>query len=464
MTLVHVPFVPAASARTGGFSVEAGRLADANGNDFVMRGINHPFAWFEAEMGALADIKATGANTARVVVSSGDRFDRTTPDEITQIVDECRSLRLVCVLELHDTTGFPEVEDSIDLTAAADYWRGVAGQLRGSEAHVIINIGNEPFGNSGYQEWAAETSSAVRSLRDADLRHTLMVDAPNWGQDWSHTMRDNAAVVLASDPERNVVFDVHMYGAYESERTVRSYVEFFVQEQLPLVIGEFGATHTDGDPNEDAIMRWASEYGIGYVGWSWSGNVAPVADLNVAADFAAGELTPWGERLIKGDDGIRATAAESSVFGGSVVDPLPFSRTVVAQAGLGDSGPLDKSEAEHGVLNGLGHSVQGAGFSGDGYVNGLDTFGDSLSMEIFVDHDGSYALVFGYRASYGAKTQQLYVNGLQTRQVVFPEAPDFERLMGVDVELSAGVNTIMIAHDWGWIDVDYVEVWAQPEG
>ncbi len=40
-----------------GFQVSGGRLLDANGNDFVMRGINHAHTWYPTQTGSFADIK-----------------------------------------------------------------------------------------------------------------------------------------------------------------------------------------------------------------------------------------------------------------------------------------------------------------------------------------------------------------------------------------------------------------------
>ena len=81
-----------------------------------------------------------------------------------------------------------------------------------------------------------------------------MIDAPSWGQDWAGIMRDNAATVAASDPDKNVLFSVHMYGVYNNASTINAYLDAFKSKGLPLVIGEFGNMHSDGDPDEDTIM------------------------------------------------------------------------------------------------------------------------------------------------------------------------------------------------------------------
>lgn len=80
---------------------------------------------------------------------------------------------------------------------------------------MIINIGNEPSGNNNASGWINATKNAIAEMRNTGFQHMLMVDAPNWGQDWEFIMRDNAASVFNSDPLKNIVFSIHMYGVFE---------------------------------------------------------------------------------------------------------------------------------------------------------------------------------------------------------------------------------------------------------
>ncbi|HZF92495.1 cellulase family glycosylhydrolase [Streptomyces sp.] len=307
----------AQAADPAGFHVRDGRLLDANGKDFVMRGVNHAHTWYPARTDqALKDIKAKGANTVRVVLSTGDQWTRNDTADVAHVVAECKENRLVCVLEAHDTTGYGEAGAAAPLAKAVDYWLGVRDALVGQEKYVIVNIGNEPYGNTNHTSWTGDTKTAIGRLRAGGLDHTLMVDAPNWGQDWSFTMRDNAAGVFAADPDRNTVFDIHMYGVYDTAAEVSAYLNRFVSAKLPLVVGEFGDMHSDGDPDEDAIMATTRSLGLGYLGWSWSGNGGGVEYLDLVHGFDASRPSAWGQRLFDGANGIKATAREASVFSG----------------------------------------------------------------------------------------------------------------------------------------------------
>ncbi|MGC3000343.1 cellulase family glycosylhydrolase [Streptomyces sp. G35A] len=314
LLLPLLAFSPPAQAAPTGFRVADGRLLEASGNDFVMRGVNHAHTWYADRIGSLAHIKAKGANTVRVVLSSGDRWTRNDTADVANVVAQCKRNRLICVLEVHDTTGYGEQSGAVTLSRAADYWISVQSALAGQEDYVIVNIGNEPYGNTGYTSWTADTKAAIQKLRAAGFDHTLMVDAPNWGQDWAFTMRDNAASVFAADPDANTVFSIHMYGVFDTAAEISDYLGRFVAARLPVVVGEFGHDHSDGNPDEDTILAVTQQLGLGYLGWSWSGNGGGVEYLDMVTNFDPDRLTSWGQRLFNGANGIAATAEEAEIF------------------------------------------------------------------------------------------------------------------------------------------------------
>ncbi|WP_246212220.1 cellulase family glycosylhydrolase [Streptomyces abyssomicinicus] len=318
-TLVGLLALSAAPAQAApaGLRVTDGRVVEGNGNDFVMRGVNHAHTWYQSETQSFADIKALGANTVRVVLADGHRWTANSATDVAAVVDRCKANKLICVLEVHDTTGYGEESAAGTLDQAANYWIGLKDVLAGQEDYVVINIGNEPYGNNNAAAWTDATKNAIVKLRGAGFRHALMVDAPNWGQDWSGTMRDNAVSVFAADPDRNTIFSIHMYGVYDTAAEVQSYLNHFVTNKLPIVVGEFGNDHSDGNPDEDAIMATAQSLGIGYIGWSWSGNGGGVEYLDMVNGFDAGSLSTWGTRFFKGANGIAQTSREATVYSGS---------------------------------------------------------------------------------------------------------------------------------------------------
>jgi mannan endo-1,4-beta-mannosidase len=306
-----------------GLHVDGTKVVEGNGATFVMRGVNHAYVWYPTQNTSFANIKSFGANTVRVVLGSGQRWGPTPASEVSNVISLCKQNRMICVLEVHDTTGYGEQSGAATLDQAASYWISVASALKGQEDYVVVNLGNEPFGNNAQVSatWASATQSAVSRLRDAGLRNLLMADAPMWGQDWQNIMRDNAAAVEAADPQHNTVFSIHMYGVYNTAATVNAYFDAFQTAGLPLVVGEFGNMHTDGDPDEDTIMAQAQTRGLGYMGWSWSGNSSDVAYLDMTNGFDPANLTTWGQRFLNGANGVRQTAREATVYGGGDTQP-----------------------------------------------------------------------------------------------------------------------------------------------
>ncbi|MFW6725011.1 glycoside hydrolase family 5 protein, partial [Streptomyces sp. MAR4 CNY-716] len=281
-----------------------------------MRGVSHAHTWYPNQTGSIGDIKDKKANTVRVVLSSGDRWTKNSASDVANVISECKQNRLICVLEVHDTTGYGEDGAAVSLDKAVDYWTSIKSVLDGQENYVIINIGNEPWGNNNYGGWTSATKNAIGEMRSAGFDHALMVDAPNWGQDWSGTMRSNASSVFSSDPDRNTIFSIHMYGVYDTSSEVQSYLNSFVSAGLPIVVGEFGDNHGDGNPNEDAIMSTAQSLRLGYIGWSWSGNGSGVEYLDMVNGFNPNSLTNWGQRIFNGSNGIASTSKEATVYGG----------------------------------------------------------------------------------------------------------------------------------------------------
>jgi mannan endo-1,4-beta-mannosidase len=321
LTTVFVvrPFSPAPSAQAAGavgFHISGRRLLDVKGNNFIMRGISHGYTWYLNQNASFPNIKATGANTIRVVLSGGrNGATATSLANVRTAINLCKTNKLVCVLEDHDTTGYSD-HPAASLAQAVSYWKSLQSILTGQEDWVIINIGNEPWGNSNTSGWTSATKNAIVSMRDAGFKHALMVDAPNWGQDNNHVMLNNAKSVEAADTMHNTIFSVHMYGVYASGSTVDSYLASFYNTGMPLVIGEFGATQAGSSSSDDAneIMADAQSRGIGYMGWSWSGNGSPVQYLDMVTNFNPGRRTAWGTRIITGANGIQRTSHQCSCY------------------------------------------------------------------------------------------------------------------------------------------------------
>jgi len=306
-------------ASFAGFSVSNGQLVDNNGTPFIMRGVNYPYTWFQSRntQADLAAIAATGSNTVRIVLATGGQWARNNGTQVAQLIQWCKDLKMIAVLEVHDSTGWSEQTTAVPISNATAYWTSsdIRAAINGQENFVIINIANEPFGNTTTANYLPDTIAAIQALRAAGLTHTIMIDGATWGQDWQNTMRTNAMQLWNADTRRNLLFSVHMYEVYQSLAPIQTYMQGFDDMGLPLVIGEFGPINNGQFVDSDSVIAQAQLRGNGYIGWSWSGNGGGGTGLDMTVNFDPAQLTTWGNRIVNGTSGIRSTSVLASVFG-----------------------------------------------------------------------------------------------------------------------------------------------------
>lgn len=315
----------ASAAASTGLHIVNGKLVERNGTAFVFRGVNHAHTWYPTQTQSFKDVSALGANSVRTVLSSGDRWTKNDVTDVKNVIQLAKDNRLISILEVHDTTGYGEDSAAITLAKAVDYWISIKDALQGQEDYTLLNIGNEPYGNSdtATATYVTDNVAAITRLRAAGFKNTIVVDAPAWGQDWKGQMRDNAKTIFAADPDANVLFSVHMYGVYDTAAEITAYLGAFQTAGLPLIVGEFGNTHSDGDVDEDTILSESQRLGVGWLGWSWSGNGGGVEYLDLSTSFNPNALTTWGQRLFNGTNGIVATAKRATIFSGVTPTPTP---------------------------------------------------------------------------------------------------------------------------------------------
>src|SRR5690606_5368482 len=315
MSVVAVASTPA-NAQSGGFHTSGTQLLDANGNPFIARGTSLPHVWFQQNSPAMFNnVAALGANAVRVVLGSGHQWGPSL--DVANVIDWCKQNSMICVLEVHDATGFGEQGSAVSiLDVVNDYWgnQTVRNAVQGEEEYVLVNIANEPRGNNNAAAWVDETQQAIALMRSFGYDHTLVVDAPNWGQDWQFVMRDNAQQIANSDPQDNILFSIHMYEVFNSPQNVINYMNAFQQMGLPLMVGEFGHNHNGQNVAWETVMSEAESRGIGWFAWSFSGNSGGAENLDQSVNFNPNNLTQWGQDVFLGTNGMQQTAECATVF------------------------------------------------------------------------------------------------------------------------------------------------------
>jgi len=297
-----------------GFFVSGGRLFDPVGADFVMRGINHPVAWFQGNaLVWLDEIATTGANSVRLVWET----NRGSPDILRASIERSVELGMVPMVEMHDVTGDGDVNGPANM--AQYYVDELRDILLEFEPYLLVNIANE-WGdfNTTDAEWVQAYRQAISVLRDAGLNHTLVIDGSNWGQRGATIVAEGAGL-LEFDPQHNILFSTHMYQDYENPQSILDVMRGAQSEDLALIVGEFGFQHgtRNGQPIPvpyTTMIDEAARLGLGYLAWSWTGNSMDVGYLDMSESGSASQLTGWGDDIINGMNGIRSTSEPASIF------------------------------------------------------------------------------------------------------------------------------------------------------
>jgi len=296
-----------------GFYTQNGKLYDAKGNEFVMRGVNNPHVFADPggqfrAYNALDQIAGYKTNAIRVVWQKSTTG--ATPALLRRILYRIVELKMVPVVELHDATGKTANGDLADM---ANYWASaeVKPVLQDFRAYVLVNIANEWSGTDYQNAYKA----AISTLRTAGLNQTLVIDAGGFGQDFS-TISSNASALIAADAQQNLLFSLHMYSQYGSASAVDTVLDnSALGTTIPFIVGEFGWKLQGASVAWQEITKKCQEHRFGYLAWSWSGNDSANSTLNIVNDWG-GSLTPsWGQPIMVSDpSSIQTTAMKASIL------------------------------------------------------------------------------------------------------------------------------------------------------
>lgn len=302
-----------AMAYEGNFSVRDGRLLDAKGNDFVMRGANYSWCWQRGkEKTVIPAAKRIGCNTLRIQLGTGRRFTKPSPAQLEELIGLCEQNKLVAVFNTHDATGS---DSYADLEESARFWVEMKDVLNRHTATTIINITNEWYGSSNNaQAWADGYRKAIAIIRGAGVRNTLIVDAAGWGQ-WPTSIFNKGAEVAEADLDKNLLFSIHMYDvAGKNYSTVKKNIDNALATGYPVIIGEFAYQHGGRTVAWQAILDYTAQTNVGYLVWSWTGNSGGVEDCDMFASYDDSHYLPNGTNTVLGKNGIKETSRECSIF------------------------------------------------------------------------------------------------------------------------------------------------------
>ena len=219
-------------------------------------------------------------------------------------------------------------------------------------------------------------------------------------------------------------------------------------------VGPFAQAGDKLTVNFGQVTAGSHEIRIRYHAWGAQQNKVLVNGTPRDESFPA-TGSAWA---IKTLSGVALTAGTNSVailkdWGYIDVDyieivPAPSGAKVTAQ-----------TQAESGSLSGTGVSIRKdfAGYEGTGFVGGFTATGDKLAIGFPNVVAGNYNVRIRYHA-WGNQQNNVVINGA-TRSESFAGTGSAWVVKTIsNVALTTGSNSIAIVKDWGYVDVDWIEI------
>lgn len=331
---------------TDGFHTNGTKLLDGNGKQFVMRGYNYSYTWQKNLWNAAFSTAAKyHCNALRIQLSDArngnDLGGWTSVDEVSKLIQSCKDNHFVGVFNVQDTGGG---NDPNVLLQAADYWVSIKNSVIGQEKYCIVNIGNEWMespvryskGDWGeYQEnlWSDTYIAAVRKLRNAGIKNTIMIDCNGYGQYAAIIWKEGARILEEdarhfADGKPNIIFSIHFYEKacyWDYEAGTGSMVAHSMDKALsvgaPLCIGEFAYSRKSEQWKMDwqTIQAYSKILNVGYFGWSFTGNGDAESQGLDMFNSDGSVMYKNGDCIINHpNDGILATSKTCSIYDSSV--------------------------------------------------------------------------------------------------------------------------------------------------
>ena len=323
-----------------GFHTDGVKLLDGNGKEFLMRGYNYSYAWQKDLWGAaFSTAKKYNCNALRIQLSDGqkDLGGYCDADQVSRLISSCKDNHFIGVFNVQDTGGG---NDANVLLHAADYWVGIKNAVIGQEKYCIVNIGNEWMESPGrdcngewgnYQEnlWSDTYIEAVRRIRSAGIKNTLMIDCNGYGQYADIIWKEGQRILdedkkYFKDGKPNIIFSIHFYEKacyWDYEKGVGSRVAHSIDKALsigaPVCIGEYAYSRKSEEWKMDweTIQDYSKTMNIGYLGWSFTGNGDAESQGLDMFNSDGSQMYKNGECIIRHpNDGIQATSVICSVY------------------------------------------------------------------------------------------------------------------------------------------------------
>jgi uncharacterized protein YjdB len=302
------------SYNTGhGLFVLGNKLYDANGVPFIIRGLNK-LHWDAPN----STIPNSNANAVRWVV------DLSQPTSTNLgLMQTSINAHEVPIPGYWTNASCP---DESYLPGIVNTWISQSSAWLTLNNYMILNVANE-LGASNNTSWRDAYITAVGQLRAAGYTCPLMIDSGWCGQDLNDLI-NYASAILASDPQKNIVFSIHIYGIWSADGSstfdLSTGMTQLANSGLCVVVGEFGPGRNIGPSptmmTPQQIITTANSHGIGWMAWAWDDPAYTAPDnsfaLTINASYTStSDLTTYGKDVIENSSyGLKATAVKQTAF------------------------------------------------------------------------------------------------------------------------------------------------------
>lgn len=308
-----------------GFFVASGKLYDGNGCLFRPVGVNK-LHWDAPSVGLFGS-NPTGSNAVRWVID----FAQSTQTNL-DLMQKSIAAKQVPIPGNWDGTCNESVTT---FNSIVNRWVAQASAWKAVERYALFNIANE-WGPDNSLVWRDQYISAISKMRSAGYLGTIVVDSGGCGQNVDD-IANYAPAVFNSDPQKNVVFDIHIYGLWcdpasgcQSWQTQLSEgLNRLALAGVPVICGEYGPGKNIGPSGTNmspgTIMQACASRGFGTLAWAWDDPAGEFTAGGCKDDWfcmsrngayaASTDLTLFGKDVIENPTyGVKATAKKATVF------------------------------------------------------------------------------------------------------------------------------------------------------
>jgi hypothetical protein len=318
---------PAYNTGTGFFVIN-GKLYDPDGFEFRIRGVDK--CHYDAQTPGIWKIHA---NTIRQALPLW--LDSSVSIKIMQDAIDHKSIPMGGVWftsgKYSDTEQVTCKSDIAQFNLAVNQWVAHAQDFKPYEKYLLIDIANE-WGPQNSTVWRDSYKGAIKALRDAGYLNTLVIDTGGCGQDPDDILKYGKEV-FDSDPQRNILFDIHIYGLWTTpahgldttwQKNFTTEFPPLANTGLPLVIGEFGPGRDVGpsptllSPGE--VIQEAETINVGWIAWAWDDPPGQADDNWFALSYtgnydSSADLTIFGKDVVENPTyGLLRLAQPATIF------------------------------------------------------------------------------------------------------------------------------------------------------